>query len=505
MTFDILIVQYRSESTEPRCLETLSKFTKNRFKLMLYDNNSGTRTLTSIWDDFIRQSQSEFIVLANPDVFFGPDWDDKCLQAMRRDPMVAACTPAATGEVVSKQQRAPLQPPEIITDNWLIQSALRQATTEKGKFIVDPRINAYVYVIRKSAYIELGGFDAVTFPFYWQETELNFRFSRAGYKVGCVRDAYVHHVGRVSTRNAEKEGLNTSRIYAAGVAALKRRYPDWARIGEKTRVLVTIPHLVRGDASRLKMLDSIIREYRSFPYDTDIFVVSDRKIGVHGATMFPVTDMNTPMKLPYLTRKLLSDKIDQYDLFIYAEDDIRITKQAVAAFLHGNSILGRREVCGLFRYEVDKTAKRYYTDAHGGWKWDPQSIKRVGNFLFAKFANLHQGCFLLTNEQMRIVLRNNFTTDPHREGAYGFLECAATDPYLQCGLTKYMCVSHFSDFLIQHLSGNYTNREGWWGGAHSTEANMFEAESRGLLRGFNSRTFRKDSGVSLADQLGTYY
>lgn len=484
MSLDILIVRYRSESVEGQCLQTLAKFTHGPYRLINFDNNAARLSLTKIWDNFIRESTSEYVALINPDVFFGPEWDEKCLSAMRRDPTIVACTPAATGDVATKHQKINVQLPKNITDDMLIRLSKRQAVEEKNVFINDPKLNAYVYLLNRKAYLEIGGFDVEAFPFYWQETDLNFRLVKAGYKVGCVRDSYVHHVGRVSTLEAQKhDHFDASGQFQTGLTHMQRKYPGWGHGHQNIRVLITMPHYYKGDPSRSRMLNVLTTKYLNMPYKTHLAVHTNVRLHIHPKVEVITSTSVNPMHLPFSTRKTILERLDEFDLFIYTENDILITKENIEAFLNISPVLGKNRVCGFMRFELDHRRLRYYTDVHGGWKWDPKSVIKIGKYVFAKFANLHQGCFVLTNEQMRLAISSGgFLTPPHKNGQYGLLESAATDVYSQCRLSKYLCISNLNDFLVHHMPNNYVGKNGWWGGPHTTSAVDFERGVSEMLK-----------------------
>lgn len=225
---DILLVRFHSESVEKRCLETLQKFTAGPYKLIDIDNSTENRPLTDVWDDFIRASAEEFVTIINPDVLFAPGWDTRCLAALARDPVLAAVTPAATGWTNRNQIVATKTPP-VLTDQHLIDTAAQQAARE-DQHIVHGAVTAYVYVLRRAAYLKVGGFDRKNFPFYGQECDLNVRLQKAGYRVGVARDAYVHHFGRVSTMEAARlKLLDPKKAYDEAQAKLAEKWPGVKR------------------------------------------------------------------------------------------------------------------------------------------------------------------------------------------------------------------------------------------------------------------------------------
>ena len=68
-------------------------------------------------------------------------------------------------------------------------------------------------------------------------------------------------------------------------------------------------------------------------YPVDIVVTSNisRELGPDVQVIVGLPD-NNPLALPFAHKKLFSERVDHYDLFIYSEDDILITKRNIEAF-----------------------------------------------------------------------------------------------------------------------------------------------------------------------------
>ena len=97
-------------------------------------------------------------------------------------------------------------------------------------------------------------------------------------------------------------------------------------------------------------------------------------------------------------------------------------------------------------------------DIHFHYHWDPESVCARSEATFARFTNLHSGCYVLTREQLnRAIASGGFIVQPH-EGLYEPLETAATDPYTQCGFRKLICISDIGDFIVPHLSNKYAGK-----------------------------------------------
>ena len=203
-------------------------------------------------------------------------------------------------------------------------------------------------------------------------------------------------------------------------------------------------------------LSRVLSEYRSMPYQTELVVVSNVKkdLGMDVDVRTGLPSRN-PHSLPFAHKRIFADRKDEFDLFIYSEDDILITQRNIDAFLRVTSILPPEEIVGFFRWEQYPDGRRYYPEAHDFYRWEPDSVKVVGDHTFARFTNDHSGCYALTRVQLaRAIASGGFLVPPH-EHRCSLLETAATDPYTQCGFRKLVCLSHFEEFLVPHLPNKY--------------------------------------------------
>jgi len=208
----------------------------------------------------------------------------------------------------------------------------------------------------------------------------------------------------------------------------------------------------------------------------DIVIHSDRPKAVpDGVSLVVGLPTDDPRSLPFAHKQLFADRQDQYDLFLYSEDDILIREDNVAAFLEATEVLPDDEIAGFFRYEVDADGNLFYPDAHSPFDWVPNSVCTRGQYTFASFSNYHSGCYLLTQRQLARAIRSGGYLVPARVTWIDLQETAATDVYRQCGMTRRLCISHLDRFLVHHLPNNYV-------GVLGTADATFQEQIRGLLR-----------------------
>ncbi len=224
------------------------------------------------------------------------------------------------------------------------------------------------------------------------------------------------------------------------------------------RILVAIASYGSGNDSFLRRM---ISEFRSMSFDIDIVIISNiEKYIDHQIKIVVGLPNKNPWSLPFAHKKLFVNKLEDYDLFIYAEDDILITEANVRAFLDATRVLREDEVAGFFRVEKGPDGMVSYPEAHSHHHWVTTSVRKRGVYTLAEFTNEHAACYMLTQAQLRKAINSGgFDVAPHEE-KYDLLCTAATDPYTQCGLTKLIPVSHIDDFTVHHMSNKYVGRIG---------------------------------------------
>ncbi len=224
------------------------------------------------------------------------------------------------------------------------------------------------------------------------------------------------------------------------------------------KILVAIANY--GEKNR-RFVERLIETYRAFSDAVDIVVLSnvEKNFGpdVEVRVGLPTRD---GWSLPFAHKPLFFERRDQYDLFIYSEDDTEVTQAHVDAFISTTKVLPKNLIAGFIRYEDAPDGRRFYSTCHGNYYWDPNSLLRIGERVFARYTNDHAACYLLTRTQLsQCIESGGFMVAPY-EGRYDMLCSAATDPYTRCGLTKMICISHIEEFLLHHLPDVYLGRIG---------------------------------------------
>lgn len=206
--------------------------------------------------------------------------------------------------------------------------------------------------------------------------------------------------------------------------------------------------------TQLQYLDQVLKEYRSMKkYKADITIHTTVPLMKEKQVIHPE---EITQGLPYPCRWEMADAIDDFDLFIYTENDILITEDNLDAFLEYNYTLPDNQVAGFLLYEQkeDKKIIVNLCEYYGPMVQKAYEKKWVA-------ANQHQACWVLTRKQLRRAIDSGgFLVQAHW-GPYGIIEQGATDPYTQCGMEKVYPydLKMLERLLIRHLPLKYALKE----------------------------------------------
>ncbi len=215
----VIIVNWNGERFLDRCLSALQAQTVAPHEIILVDNASSDASL-----DIVRRfpsvrllaqnenlgfargnnlaieaaaAESEWIALLNPDAFVEPHWLEALLSATHDysdfdvfgSKLVNAADPAVLDGAGDAYHISGLV--------WRMgHGAAVSSFSEQVREVFSPCAAAALY--RRSALLEVGGFDEVFFC-YVEDVDLGFRLRLAGYRCLYVPSSVAHHVGSGTT------------------------------------------------------------------------------------------------------------------------------------------------------------------------------------------------------------------------------------------------------------------------------------------------------------------
>jgi len=216
--------------------------------------------------------------------------------------------------------------------------------------------------------------------------------------------------------------------------------------------------LVNYGTEQLNYLQQVVSELKSFKkYNVTVVVHSNIPLDeIIGIDQTVVLQLDNYQLLPMTCRQMIDREADNFDLFIWSENDHLWKEHHVDRYLEYVNILPENRIAGLIQYEEDQTG-RYYPAYHAHYDWDYNSVEEYGGKKFAHFTNVHQASFILTKKQLAKIKAEKDFTQFFSNDHYSVKCKTNTDIYQYAGMKKVICISDFEDNLIHHLPNIYIN------------------------------------------------
>lgn len=127
--------------------------------------------------------------------------------------------------------------------------------------------------------------------------------------------------------------------------------------------------------SRTKYINQIIQETNKYVYQTDVFIHTNNAEltlesfvaytnGILTIVLHDLTNVD-PFYLTWMSRGLMSAQKDDYDIFMYIEDDILVPNTAILYWLENSEkLIHHNYNLGFVRIEVEDD-EEYITDLYG--------------------------------------------------------------------------------------------------------------------------------------------
>jgi GT2 family glycosyltransferase len=217
VSITLIIVNWNSGGLLKKCLENIAHQTRVPDKILVIDNSSDDGSIEEIvkTDDIsvrildtnvgfaaannlaLRECDTEFVGLLNPDAFPEPDWLKNLLSMAREFPDIS----------MFGSRQMSYESPDIVDGigdtyhftglAWRDRHACKLSDTDRtAKEIFSPCAAAALY--RRNALEQVGGFDEDYFC-YMEDVDLGFRLRVVGNKAIYVPDAIVRHIGSATT------------------------------------------------------------------------------------------------------------------------------------------------------------------------------------------------------------------------------------------------------------------------------------------------------------------
>ena len=193
-------------------IAVLDKHFKNTVRVVRFDKNYG---FAEGYNKALEETEAEYTVLLNSDVEVTEGWLDTLLDYMDQHPETAACQPK-----IRSYNDKPYFEHAGAAGGYLDRYGypycrgriLSNVEEDKGQYDTTADIfwaTGACMCVRTRIYKECGGLDAGFFA-HMEEIDLCWRMQCRGYKIACVPQATVYHLGggALSYENPRKTYLN---------------------------------------------------------------------------------------------------------------------------------------------------------------------------------------------------------------------------------------------------------------------------------------------------------
>lgn len=217
-----------------------------------------------------------------------------------------------------------------------------------------------------------------------------------------------------------------------------------------------------GD-EQLSYLQQVVTELKNFKkYDVTVIVNSNIELDmINDIDHVNIIQLNDYQLLPSTCKQVIYDNKNEYDLFLFSENDHLWQEHHIDNHLRYSSILPKDRIPGLIQFEKDSNGNRSYCafqDNH----FIRGSKETYGKLNFCMLSNIHQASFLVTKEQLNRVIKYNklyFSEISNTIKTLNYsVKCRVnTDLYEFSNWEKVICISEFDQNLIHHLPNLYVD------------------------------------------------
>ena len=215
----------------------------------------------------------------------------------------------------------------------------------------------------------------------------------------------------------------------------------------------------------VEYLNRVIDEYASFSkYDVDIVV--------HGTVPLTRSDIEfvkyeNPKNTVFLHRNEFIAKQNDYDFFLFTEDDMLIPESTVDTYIEYDKNLPQNYSLGFLRYETTPENTKYLIDLWlniNSYNFIKDENIKIANEKFFCVTNPHQACYIVSKSKLKYIIENsNYLIDGTDVGLETASSGIFTDWYLGTGVLNKVIPQKrevIKKCLIQHLPGNHCNGQG---------------------------------------------
>ena len=196
-SIDVVIPVYNAPVLTKHCIDSvITHLGKSIQKIIIQDDASDTKTRNMLDDlhyestqvyhakenngfgksvnEAIGRSEASYVLVLNSDTIVRENFLPSLCLALETDPQLAVIIPSG---------------------NHYSAFNLDQYARQTGNYILTHRLTGYAFLIRRSVFQEIGGFDSVFGRGYYEDIDLGRRLNHSGWRIGVSPNSYIYHKG----------------------------------------------------------------------------------------------------------------------------------------------------------------------------------------------------------------------------------------------------------------------------------------------------------------------
>jgi len=175
-----------------------------------------------------------------------------------------------------------------------------------------------------------------------------------------------------------------------------------------------------NNPDRIQYIKNVIENYKNYQLDVDIIVDTNEMVDLDANVC--VHTLEHPYHLTWLHRKHFLDNIDNYDYFMYVEDDMLVPYQCFSEYIENfNMVWGLGYVPSFIRIET-LNDKEFVTDVIVQQNIEPYIIQ---NKKFIRLTHPYHAFWIMPQKELKETLVSNFVrkeTSRENAASYSILE-----------------------------------------------------------------------------------
>lgn len=240
--------------------------------------------------------------------------------------------------------------------------------------------------------------------------------------------------------------------------------------------------------NRIDYLNQIIHEATHYPFETDIFIHTNQDgqlsidnfqkntNGMIEIIYHDLTDIH-PWYLTWKYRTLMEKQKNEYDIFIYLEDDILIPRKALQYwFRYKERVMKDKYNLGFFRIEIGPDKQSYLTDII-----EPMNqIVQIDDHLYAcNLTNPYCGFWIYDKKEFNQFVNSKYWDIRNIKG-YSVRASSAIGlhgtktPWYKCTIVPVIDGRVHTDCKVYHIPNNYVvDKNNYFASMHLEKAVSF--------------------------------